>query len=717
MPIEAERIAVTGLGTVSSLATGARASFAALCRGERGIGPLSLFEAGGLACSLAAEVHHIGADPARSRTDALALLAAREALGMASLEPGSARLGLALGGTTGGLFETEREIALSEGEAGCERARRFVSQPLSRGLDVLSEAFGPFACAASVCSACSSGAVAIVLGAHWLSSGRAEVVLAGGAEGLCRMTYAGFSALGVVDPEPSRPFDARRAGLTLGEGAGFLVLERESHALARGAKILAWLSGWAVGAEAHHVTHPEPSGERAAALMLEAITRAGLAPSDVDYVNAHGTGTRANDAMEVMALRRAFGPELSRVRVSSSKAQLGHTLGAAGALEAVISVLAIESGCVPPTVGLEEPEASDVRHVLRTEPAELRAVASNSFGFGGMSAVLVFEHPNAPSKPRPALETELVVSAAATLTGELRVGANCAELARDLATPAPFAFDPVTLLEPERSRRFDRASALATRSAQAAFDAANLPARSCGLVVGSAYGSVERSLRFIERLLGRGLKYAPPADFPQLVPSAIAGNAALYLRLLGPVFSVGEGETSGESAFEAGVSLLELGASSAVLVGAAEAYDPVVFDLLRGAPSGAPRGEGAGFLLLEHAASAKARGHVPLARLVAHEQERGTRTGQVWAAPHDPRSARLLVAGTDDSLEAVLACSPWARVERISLAEHIGAFEAAGAVGLAVAAALVARGAGEVLLVSAGPGVRYLARFERPEAP
>jgi 3-oxoacyl-[acyl-carrier-protein] synthase II len=718
MPLEAERIAITGLGTVSALARDSRSTFAALCNGTRGIAPLSLFDARGLACSLAAEVRGLGEEPGVSRTDSLTLVAAREALDMASVRPGEARLGLALGGTTGGLFETEREIAASQEQtSGVERARRFVSHPLSNSLQVLSDAIGPFCCAASVCSACSSGAVAIVLAAHWLLRGRAELVLAGGAEGLCRMTYAGFSALGVVDPEPSRPFDAQRAGLTLGEGAGFLVLEREAHALRRGAKVLGWLSGWAVGAEAHHVTHPEPSGERASALMLEAITRAGLTPRDIDYVNAHGTGTRANDAMEVMALRRTFGLDLGAVRVSSSKAQLGHTLGAAGAIEAVVSVLALENGCAPPTVGLESPEANDVRHVLRAEPAALRAVASNSFGFGGMSAVLVFEHAEAKPSARHRIITELVVSAAATLGRELHSGAACATLA--LAEPGqpPFTSEPLSMLEPERSRRFDRASALATQAAQAAFEASGVAASSCGLVVGSAYGSVERSLKFIERLLDRGLKYAPPADFPQLVPSAVAGNAALYLRLQGPVFSVGERETSGESAFESGASLLELGAGSAMLVGAVEAYDSVVFELAPKAllDRSSVRSEGAGFLLLEQAEGANARGHVPLARLTAHEQERGTPLGSAWAAPRAAHGAKLVVAGGDSALEALLDESPWAGVERIHLRKQIGFFEAGGAVGLALGAALVARGASEVLVVSAGSGVRYVVRFERPE--
>jgi 3-oxoacyl-[acyl-carrier-protein] synthase II len=580
-------------------------------------------------------------------------------------------------------------------------------------VDRLSEALGPFAYTASVCSACSSGAVAIALGAHWIASGRADAVLAGGAEALCRMTCAGFSALGVVDENPCRPFDTRRAGLNLGEGAGLLLLESEARAKQRGAPILAFLSGFAVGAEAHHITHPEPSGERAAKLMVEAMSRAGLSPDQIDYVNAHGTGTRANDAMEALAFRRVFASALPNVRVSSSKAQLGHTLGASGALEAVISVLALERGQVPPTVGLEVPEASDLRHVLQTETSKLRAVASNSFGFGGMSAVLVFEAEDAPVRSGHRLETELVVSAAATAGRALTRDGECAELSQLAPIPAPFAVDPLATLDPDRSRRFDRASALSSQASEACLAAAAVAPANCGLVVGTAYGSVERSFKFIERLLERGLKLVPPAEFPQLVPSAIAANPALYSRLQGPVLAVADGAASGESAFEVGASLLELGVCSAALLGAVEAHDSLTARLCeRQAPERSVRGEGAGFVLLEHAQDARARGRTPLARLGAHAQERGMTLSAAWAPPREPSRARLVLPVADAELDVLIRGSAWANVARHTMSEYLGFFEAVGASSLAFAAALVARGAGEVLVVSGNAAARYVVRLE-----
>jgi 3-oxoacyl-[acyl-carrier-protein] synthase II len=718
MSLAAPRIAITGIGAISGLGASADATFAALCEGKRGIAPLSLFQVSGLESSLVAEVRELDVPAGFSRSDALALSAAKEALTAANLRADSVRLGLSLGGTAGGLFETENELLLGKGSrSDVERALRFVSHPLASSVDRLAEALGPLAYTASVCSACSSGAVAIALGAHWIASGRADAVLAGGAEGLCRMTCAGFSALGVVDENPCRPFDARRAGLNLGEGAGILVLESEARAKQRGARVLAFLGGFAIGAEAHHVTHPEPSGERAAELMLEAISRAGLSPADVDYVNAHGTGTRANDAMEALALRRVFGGGLSNVRVSSSKAQLGHTLGASGALEAVVSVLALERGQVPPTSGLEVPEASDLRHVLQTERAELRAVASNSFGFGGMSAVLVFEAHDAPGRSARQLETGLVLSAAATAGRELSCNEECAALSQLEPLSAPFAPDPLAALDPDRSRRFDRASALSTQASVACLSAANVAPAGCGLVVGNAYGSVERSFKFIERLLERGLKLAPPAEFPQLVPSAVAANPALYSGLRGPVLAVGDAARSGEAAFEIGAALVELGTSASLLVGAVEAHDPLTARLSEGAVARRlPRGEGAAFLLLEHEKNAHARGRRPLARLGAHAQERGTTLSVAWAPPRNPSLARLVLPLADTALEAVIEQSPWAHVERCKMAQHLGFFEAVGAPSLAFAAALVARTAGEVLFVSGDAKSRYVVRLEPLEA-
>ena len=252
----------------------------------------------------------------------------------AALVADRTRVGLVVAGTTGGMFETEPLLArLHADPHHTDSLLDMISHPLTATGDRLVTHLGPFCrVLRSLCTACSSGANALIVGALWLLSGEVDAVVAGGKRRLCRLTLSGFNALAATDPEPCRPFDVNRKGLNLGEGAGFVVLERASTVRARGAAPIAELAGWALGAEAHHITNPEPTGAAAAEVIQRCLTRAGLAASQVDYVNAHGTGTPLNDPMESAALHRVLGRDVERVPVSSSKGQLGHTLGAAGAV-------------------------------------------------------------------------------------------------------------------------------------------------------------------------------------------------------------------------------------------------------------------------------------------------------------------------------------------------------------------------------------------------
>ena len=723
-----ERIAVTGLGLVSSLGFGAEPSFARLCAGERGMAKVTLFDTAGLKSHIAAEVSGLdvaaiapqGAAQDWSRSDALAFLAAREALQQARHVEGTP-LGLALGGTTGGMYETERALQqFAPGGISPQDARRLLDFPLAVSVERVAQTLGSVTQSATVCSACSSGAVAIALGASWLLSGRAERVVAGGVDGLCQLTFTGFNALGAVDPAPCRPFDAVRAGLTLGEGAGCLVLERESSARARGVPIIAFLTGWAVASEAHHVTHPEPSGTRAAAVMLDAMRSAGLTPADVDYVNAHGTGTLHNDAMEAKALQRVFESDLGRVWVSSSKAQLGHTLGAAGAIEAAITALSLNRGFVPPTAGLETPEVPGIRHVREAnQRAPLRAALSSSFGFGGACAVLAFEAPTAEVRATPTLTaTPLVITGAASYgaRGLLSGVANARYLSEPEAAHEPPP-EPLALLDPERSRRFGRASALVVASADRALRDAELNPEGIGFVVGSAFGDVERSVRFLQKLLAQGPKFASPAEFPQLIASTGSGDASIYLGLTGPCLSVSEFGTSGESAVSVAISLLELDLAPAVLAGAGEAHDTIV-DAVLGGPGRPPRSEGAGFVVLESEASAERRGRAPLARVLEHSAWRGDATRAFAALGAPPGSACIVIARLPSAIAGALARSAWQSVRTHAMSATLGFHEALGAVALSVAAAEVASGRAEqALVLSADVDTLYVTRLERYQVP
>ena len=724
---ERERIAVTGLGLVTSLGFGRERSFSRLCAGERGISEVSLFDSSGLKSRIAAEVR--GLDVAAiaphgeaadwSRSDALAFIASREALAQAAHVEGSP-LGLAMGGTTGGMYETERALAaIAPGRGTPLDARRLLDFPLAVTVGRVARALGHVGPSATVCSACSSGAVAIALGASWLLAGRATRVLAGGVDGLCQLTFTGFNALGAVDPEPSRPFDESRAGLTLGEGAGCLVLELESSARARGAPIIAFLSGWAVASEAHHVTHPEPSGARAASVLMDAVLAAGLSTSQIDYVNAHGTGTIQNDAMEARALARVFPEDVGRVWVSSCKAQIGHTLGAAGAIEAAITALSVSRGLVPPTAGLERPEAKNLRHVREShQAAPLRAALSSSFGFGGACAVLAFEAPSAERRLLSGKITgEIVISGAASYgpAGVLR-GAASSRYFTAPATPQGESFDPLALLDPERSRRFGRASAIVVATAESALRDAGREGAGTGFVVGSAFGDVERSVRFLQKVLGQGPKFASPAEFPQLIASTGSGNASLYLGLTGPCLSVSEFGTSGQAAVSVAISLLELGLANAMLVGAAEARDPIV-DAVLSEGGRVQRGEGGGFVVLEELTVALSRGRVPLAVVAEHHALRADAERAFASLPPPPSSSCIVTGFLPSPLVGVLNRSPWRAVRLCSLPAIVGQHEAIGATALAVAVAEVAAGGVEqALVVTADVDTVYLTRLCRYQA-
>jgi len=717
------RVWVTGIGVVSPLARGAAATMDRILAGDRAIGRLSLFELPGVAPGLAAEVADLraaevappGEDLGWSRTDAMAVHAAREALAHAGVDPRRSPLDLIVGGTTAGMFETEATLAaLSRDPAAIAPLQQMLSHPLSSTADHLRAAMGPFRRVRTVCSACSSGANAILLAASWIRSGRSRCVIAGGADGLCRLTYAGFGALSALSADPCRPFDRRRNGLNLGEGAAFLVLEPEDAARARGARPLAELRGFAVGAEAHHITNPEGEGVSAARVMSEAIARAGLTPADVDYVNAHGTATSLNDAMEAAAIARCFGAEVERVAVSSSKGQIGHTLAAAGAIEAAIAVMAIQRGALPPTIGLEEVDPGcQLAHVTASRPAVIRAAISNSFGFGGTDSVLVFTALDAfPAPPSVKAPARIVVTGGATVgpLGVLGARGSLAYLAPGPA-PAPGAIDarPADHLDLGKARRLDRAARLttiatATAGAEAGLAFGDPSCADVGAISGSAFGSVDGSTAFMRRVYDKGAKFASPADFPNLVPSSPIGHASIYLGLRGPVLAVSELEATAESAMVTAIELLFAGFGGAIFAGSAEEWsvmvDRCLGPLCSEITERGPRSEGASALLFETGERADARGAAALARVAWWTSWRDDGVGALADAPLPIEGSSIVVVGrAEDRARLPLDGSPWSAVKRRAVAERAGDHEGAGGFAAVAAVAAIASGEATTALV------------------
>ncbi len=389
------RVAVTGLGVVSALGPDLASFEAGLRAGRSGIRPLTLFDTAGFRTSLAAQAPDPSppVEPAAlataSRPDRFGLQAAFEAVAHAGLDTRAlADAALVFGTGTGGLMSTEELV-----RAGGPSSLLVPHQPASV-TDLVARHLHIHGPRTTIMTACSSSATAIGYAADRIRLGHVDVALAGGAEGLTRLTYAGFGCLRATAPgdEPCRPFDAERKGLTLGEGAAALVLEEFERARARGATIYAVVAGWGITADAHHMTAPHPDGDGAARAMQMALDDAKLPADAVGYVNAHGTGTPHNDAAETLAVKRVLGARAPSVPVSSIKSMVGHTLGAAGAIEAVASVLSLAHGFLPPTVHLRTPDPAFGLDYIPEAARDVAvdAVLSNSFAFGGNNTVLAF---------------------------------------------------------------------------------------------------------------------------------------------------------------------------------------------------------------------------------------------------------------------------------------------------------------------------------------
>lgn len=383
------RVVVTGLGIVSSLALSREATWSAMLEGKDGLGPLTRLH---LPLEPAQIAGQVPMEPARHQTlcERMALLALEEALDGQQLPGDPARIGVFQGAGTSGL--PVAEAYLEDRLAGRRgRAAEPAYQSPCVVTDALARRLGAEGPRGTVMNACSSSLLA--LGQAWerLVAGELDLAVAGGAESLCRTTYAGFSCLKAVDPEKCRPFSRDRSGLNLGEGAVQLLLEPLDRALGRGATIYAEVLGYGASMDAHHPTAPHPEGEGAARAMAMALRVGGLEASEVDLVSAHGTATPANDGAECLAIRRALGSAAEVVSVTSTKSQFGHTLGAAGAFGAAAAILALRDQVVSPTLRLED--ADPICNLdctpLAARQRQLRAALVNAFAFGGNNVSLL----------------------------------------------------------------------------------------------------------------------------------------------------------------------------------------------------------------------------------------------------------------------------------------------------------------------------------------
>ena len=406
------RIVITGMGAISSVGLNCQDTFDNLVAGQSGIGRITLFDPSRSPCQIAGEVkefdpkNYMDHKKARriGRYAQLSIAATREALAQAKLDltgEDPSRIACVVSSAIGDfpMLEVQMELFLEKGHG---KINPFtvprVSTSMAAGNIALE--FGLTGVSYGVSSACATGSHSLATALMILKSGLADVALAGGAEAaICETfleSYAVMRALSTRNDAPeqaSRPFDRDRDGFVIGEGCGVLVLETLERAQQRGAKVLAELSGMGMSCDAYHITSAHPDGRGAAQAMTAALNSAGLGPADVDYINAHGTATQVNDPIETNAIKTTFGEFAYQIPVSSIKSMIGHSIGAAGALEAVTCIMALNAGVIPPTINLDNPDPKcDLDYVPHTaRKKELNVIMSNSFAFGGQNCVLVFQ--------------------------------------------------------------------------------------------------------------------------------------------------------------------------------------------------------------------------------------------------------------------------------------------------------------------------------------
>ena len=414
------RVVVTGMGMLTPLGCGVEPTWSRLVKGESGAKKVDRFEVSDLACKIACMIPRGDGSAGTYNPDqwmepkeqrkvddfiVFAMCAATQALNDAGWKPKTPEeqntTGVLIGSGIGGI-EGIADTAITLHERGPRRVSPFFipGRIINLASGYVSIEHGLKGPNSAVVTACSTGAHAIGDAGRLVALGDADVMVAGGAESpVNRMALAGFNALRALstgfNDEPtraSRPYDKDRDGFVMGEGAGVVVLEALEHAKARGAKIYAELTGYGMSGDAYHITAPAPDGDGAFRCMAMAMKRAGTAPDDIDYINAHGTSTPMGDEIELGAVQRLVGNAAGRISMSSTKSCIGHLLGAAGAVEAIFSILAIRDGVAPPTINLDNPSVETpidlVPHQARRR--EINTALSNSFGFGGTNASLIF---------------------------------------------------------------------------------------------------------------------------------------------------------------------------------------------------------------------------------------------------------------------------------------------------------------------------------------
>lgn len=567
-------IAISGQGIICAIGNNAQEVLAALKEGKSGIGEMQYLPSvhhelpvGEVQCSNAEMKQKLNIDVESpvSRTALMGIIAVKQALEQAKVTSASGKRILLVSGTTvAGMDMTEAFFA--EMQRSDKYLDVFRHHDAGSCTEDIARYFDLFTDFTTISTACSSAHNALILACQMLQQGEADIVVAGGTEALSRFHLNGFNALMILDHAPCRPFDANRAGLNLGEGAAYLVLERVTHAHRRVVTPLAYISGCGNACDAFHQTASSPDGEGAYLAMCEAIKQAQLAPADIQYVNAHGTGTPNNDESESVALRRVFGDHLPEV--SSTKGFTGHTTSASGSIDAVICILAMRHQFVPANLGWSHPMPDGIIPSLGREHIALEHVLCNSFGFGGNDSSIVLSlHSDEP------LEDSASPSDEASALLEIK------ELARVEITDVSELALLKQYVKPMATRRMGKLLKSSLLSTYQALQQAGIE-QPDAIITATAWGCIENSERLLTELQ-EGEEMLSPTYFMQSTHNTISGNIAISLHNHGYNVTFTQKDQSFKWALVQAKLLIKSGQCRTVLVGCHDENAPLFADIMR----------------------------------------------------------------------------------------------------------------------------------------
>lgn len=487
-----------------------------------------------------------GASELISRTTMMGMLAVGQAIEEAKLvQQQGLKIVLINGTTVGGMDITEQyfdTFAESDEYLGCLR-----THDCGSCTQMIAERFGLFDDSTTISTACSSAANALILGANLIKAGEADIVVAGGCEALTRFHLNGFNSLMILDDEPCKPFDDNRAGLNLGEGAAFVVLESEESARQRNATIHAYLTGYGNACDAFHQTATSDNGQGAFLAMKDALEMAHLSPEEIDYVNAHGTGTPNNDQTESAALKRIF--ENNMPKVSSTKSFTGHTTSASGSIEVVICLLAMNNAFVPANIGWKNPMDNGIIPTMGVEECELKHVMCNSFGFGGNDSSIILSS-----------ISSFDTTTTSHVNGEIR------EVSRVEITNEEQLCDLRNYVKPLEIRRMGKIIKSSLLSSLKALEQAGIECPDA-IITATSLGCLENSERLLVQLHEEGEVMLKPTYFMQSTHNTISSNIAIHMKCHGYNMTYTHGAQSLEWALRDARMLLRSGKVRSVLVG------------------------------------------------------------------------------------------------------------------------------------------------------